>query len=194
MLAVCHERAEKEGLSPQLFCQPMHKLDLPRRYRTIFARGVIGLGGEHKLTLQAMQRCYEHLRPGGAFAFDYMVRWNDPPAWKSRLPEYRHGVQEWPPDGDREGMSDGSEIELTTRTIAVDPLENTATRQIRARVWRDGKFIQEEIHTQRLDDYTKNELMLMLEIAGFEEIQVYGDFCDEPATADHKDLIFIATK
>ena len=123
-----------------------------------------------------------------------MVRWNDPPAWKSRLPEYRHRVQEWPPDGDRKGMTDGSEIELTTRTIAVDPLENTATRQVRARVWRDGKFIQEEIHTQWLDDYTKNELMLMLEIAGFEDIQVYGDFCDEPATADHKDLIFITTK
>jgi SAM-dependent methyltransferase len=194
MLAVCKERAEKEGLSPQLFCQPMHDLDLPRRYRTIFARGVIGLGGEHRLTLQAMRRCYEHLRPGGKFAFDYMVRWNDPPAWLSRLPEYRYSVQEWPSDGDRERMSDGSEIELVARTIAVDPLENTATRQVRARLWRAGELVQEEIHTQRLDDYTKNELLLMLETAGFEVIQIYGDFSDEPANADHEDLVFIAIK
>jgi len=65
MLAVCQERAEKEGLSPQLYAQAMHELDLPRRYKTIYACGVIGLGGERRLTMQAMQRCYEHLRPGG---------------------------------------------------------------------------------------------------------------------------------
>jgi hypothetical protein len=33
-----------------------------------------------------------------------------------------------------------------------------------------------------------------LERAGFEDIQLFGDFSDEPATADHKDLIFIARK
>jgi SAM-dependent methyltransferase len=57
MLAACQERAVKEGLSPRLYAQAMHELDLPRRYRTIFACGVIGLGGEHRLTMQAMQRC-----------------------------------------------------------------------------------------------------------------------------------------
>ena len=97
MLAVCRERAEREGLSPRLYAQSMHELDLPRRYRTIYATGVIGLGGSQRLTMQAMQRCYEHLRQGGTFAFDYMVRWNDPPAWLSRLPENRRALpDEWP--------------------------------------------------------------------------------------------------
>ena len=64
MVAVCQERAEREGLSPGLYAQAMHELDLPRRYRTIYACDVIGLGGERRLTMQAMQRCYEHLRPG----------------------------------------------------------------------------------------------------------------------------------
>lgn len=195
MVAACQERAEREGFSPGLYAQAMHELDLPRRYRTIFARGVIGLGGERRLTLQAMERCYEHLRPGGIFAFDYMVRWNDPPAWLSRLPEYRQALpQKWPDSGERKLLADGSEIELVARTVSTDPLENVATRQIRARLWRDGELVKEEIHTQNLDDYSKNELVLMLEQAGFNDIQIFGDFNDEPATMDHADLVFVARK
>jgi SAM-dependent methyltransferase len=195
MLAVCRERAEREGLSPQLYAQAMHELDLPRRYRTIYATGVIGLGGSQRLTMQAMQRCYEHLRQGGTFAFDYMVRWNDPPAWLSRLPENRRALpDEWPESSERQRLADGTELEMAARTVDMDPLENVATRQIRARLWRDGELLKEEIHTQKVEDYTKNELLLMLERAGFSDIQISGDFRDEPANMDHNDLVFICRK
>jgi SAM-dependent methyltransferase len=195
MLDRCRERAETEGLSPRLYNQAMHELDLPRRYRTIFACGVIGLGGEQRLTMQAMQRCYEHLRPGGTFAFNYMARWNDPPAWKSRLPENRRALpQEWPSSTERRLLADGCELEVAARTVAMDPLENVATRQIRVRLWREDTLLEEEVHTQKLDDYNKNELVLMLEHGGFGDIQVFGDFSDEPVTANHKDLIFRARK
>lgn len=33
-LAVCQQRAEREGLAHRLYAQAMHELDLPRRYRT----------------------------------------------------------------------------------------------------------------------------------------------------------------
>jgi SAM-dependent methyltransferase len=195
MLAQCEERAKREGLSPRLYAQAMHELDLPRRYRTIFARGVIGLGGERRLTMQAMQRCHEHLRPGGAFAFDYMVRWNDPPAWMSRLPENRRSLpQEWPSSTERKLLADGCELEVAARTVSTDPLDNVATRQIRVRLWRKDELLKEEIHTQNLEDYSKDELVLMLEHAGFADIQIFGDFSDEPATADHENLIFVARK
>jgi SAM-dependent methyltransferase len=195
MLAVCGERAKTEGLSPRLYAQAMHELDLPRRYRTIFACGVIGLGGERRLTMEAMARCYEHLRPGGTFAFDYQVRWNDRPAWLSRLPEGRQALpQGWPSSAERKPLSDGSELELVARTVAMDPLEEVATRQVRARLWRDGELLEEEVHTQKLEDYSKNELVLMLERAGFPGVQIFGDYGDEPATADHEKLVFVAMK
>jgi hypothetical protein len=69
-----------------------------------------------------------------------------------------------------------------------------ATRQIRARLWRKGDLLKEEVHTQKVEDYSKNELVLMLEHAGFGEIQIHGDYTDEPATADHMVLVFIARK
>lgn len=195
MLAQCEERAKREGLSPRLYAQAMHELDLPRRYRTIYACGVIGLGGERRLTMQAMQRCYEHLRPGGTFAFDMSPRWNDPPAWLSRLPENRRSLpEEWPLSTERKRLADGAELEIAARTVSVDPLEETQTRQLRARLWRDGELLEEQVHTQRYEEYGKNELVLVLERAGFNDIQIFGDFSDQPATSDHEELIFLARK
>ena len=37
MLDQCQERAAKDGISPQLYQQAIHELDLPQRYKTIFA-------------------------------------------------------------------------------------------------------------------------------------------------------------
>ncbi len=195
MLSFCESQANLAGLSPRLYAQAMHELDLPRRYRTIFACGVVGLGGERQLTMKAMQRCYEHLRPGGTFAFDMSPRWNDPPAWLSRLPEGRQALpEEWPASGERKLLPDGSELELVARTVAVDPLEEVQTRQIRARLWRNDELLKEEVHTQRYEEYGKNELMLVLGHAGFDDIQIFGDYSDQPATADHRVIIFVARK
>ena len=195
MLAHCEARARREGLSPRLYAQAMHELDLPRRYQTIFACGVIGLGGERRLTRQAIQRCYEHLRPGGTFAFNMSPRWNDPPAYLSRLPENRHSLpEEWPASTEHKRLADGTELEITARTVSVDPLEESQTRQLRARLWRNGELLEEQVHTQRYEEYGKNELVLILELAGLSDIQIFGDFSNEPATADHKELIFIARK
>ena len=195
MLSQCRERAAREGLSPQLYQQALHELDLPRRYRTIIACGVIGLGGDRQMTRQAFKRCHEHLRPGGTFAFDLTARWNDPPAWLSRLPENRHALpEEWPASTERSRLSDGSELEITARTVSVDPLDESQVRQIRARLWRDGELIEEQIHTQKYEEYGKNEIILVLQQAGFHDIQIFGDYSDEPATSDSQNLIFVCRK
>ncbi len=195
MLEQCRRRAHAEGFSPTLYEQPMHELDLPRRYQTIYACGVVGLGGDKQLTLQGMRRAWDHLRSGGSFVFDYSPRWNDPPAWLNRLPDSRHALpQEWPAASERKPLADGCELEMATRTIHMDPLEDIATRQIRARLWQNGELIKEEIHTQKVEDFSKNELVMMLEKAGFGEVRINGDYREEAAHADHHALIFLAYK
>ena len=79
--------------------------------------------------MKAMRLCYEHLRPGGTFVFDYQARWNDPPAWMSRLSDGRKALpQEWPAAADRRRLEDGSELEIVARTAATDPLEEISIR------------------------------------------------------------------
>ena len=52
--------------------------------------------------------------------------------------------------------------------------------------------IASEEYTLRENVYLKQELVLMLKLAGFRDISVRGDWTDEPATAEHEDLIFTA--
>lgn len=60
MIALCREKAESAGVSPTLFVQPMHDLDPPRAYRTIFCCGGFGLGSDRE---QDAQRAWRDTRP-----------------------------------------------------------------------------------------------------------------------------------
>ena len=73
MLALCRERAEAEGLSPNLYAQAMHELRLPRTYRTILVCGGFGLGGNREQSFESLRRIYEHLEPGGLLLLDNEV-------------------------------------------------------------------------------------------------------------------------
>ena len=42
--------------------------------------------------------------------------------------------------------------------------------------------------------YFRDELLLMLDRAGFAELEVRGDYTDEQATADHEFLVYIASR
>ena len=194
MLAVCRQRFNAEGMTTEIFNQPMHALDLPRRYRTIFACGVIGLGGSKRLTRLGFQRCYEHLRPGGVFTFDYKAPWNDVPYWQGWGPENRRSLPlDWFPPK-RDVLSDGDELETSVQIFSQDPLAQVSVHKFRLRLWRDGEIIQEEIHDMKTECYNKDELLLMLEVAGFEDVQIYGDYTTEFATMDSEDLVFVARK
>lgn len=48
MLALCRDAAARQGLTPRLFQQAMHELELPRAYRTIYICDSYGLGGSRE--------------------------------------------------------------------------------------------------------------------------------------------------
>ena len=73
MIALCREAAEREGLEPSLYVQPKHELDLPRRYRTVFMCGALGVGSTRAEDQEALRRVYDHLEPGGTFVLDNEV-------------------------------------------------------------------------------------------------------------------------
>ena len=61
MLSLCRELATGEGFSPALYAQHMHELDLPRRYRTIFCVGSLGIASTREQDAAALRRFYELL-------------------------------------------------------------------------------------------------------------------------------------
>jgi SAM-dependent methyltransferase len=196
MVALCRERAEREGLSPTLFVQPMHELDPPRSYRTIVVCGGFAVGSDRARDRQALDRFYEHLEPGGTLVLDTEVPYADSQQWKRWLREGRNDLPSpWPDaDGDRRVASDGSELALQARLLTLDPLEQHLTLEMRARQWRDGQLVAEEVHALDLGLYFKNELQLMLERAGFDVAAVHGDHEEVPASAEHDFVVFVARK
>src|SRR5215210_116272 len=81
MVARCRQAAKSDGLSPTLFVQPMHELDAPRSYRTIFVCGAFGLGSDRERDLEALRRFHRHLQPGGTLVVDIEVPYADARQW-----------------------------------------------------------------------------------------------------------------
>ena len=64
-----------------------------------------------------------------------------------------------------------------------------------ATISTSDRLIKEEIHTGQTHWYHRNELMWMLELAGFQDVDVKGDWTDETLNSEHeKEMIFVATK
>lgn len=197
MLALCRQNAEREGISVNLYEQAMHELNLPSAYKTILVCGAFELSGDRHHALDALSRFYHHLEPGGVLLLDHHVGYEGIAVkdWHYWLKHERHGLPEaWPPPGEGRRASDGSVYFMRARLADLDPLEQLVTLQIRLELQRDGKQVAEEQYTLKERVYFKNELLTMLEHAGYGDIVVQGDYTEAEATAEHSVLVFLARK
>lgn len=193
MVALCRERAEREGLSPALYTQPLHELDLPRRYRTIIVCGALGVGSTRGRDELALRRLHDHLEDGGTLALDNEVPYASPRFWRY-----------WGKDGRDELPSawrsstttaaDGTEYELGSRVVELDPLAQSASLEMKAAMRRDGDVVADEQHRIDLMFYFADELVYMLERAGFVDVDVRGGYDDAEPTPDHEFLVFVAKR
>jgi hypothetical protein len=98
------------------------------------------------------------------------------------------------PSGERRLGPDGAEYELRSRLLDFDPLDQSAAMEMQAFMWQDGELVAEETHLLTMRLYFHNELVLMLENAGFGEIEVRGDHNDAEPTGDDDFLVFLARR
>lgn len=195
MLALCREQAARTGLSPSLYQQAFHELDLPRTYRTIYICDSFGIGGHREHDLEALHRCHRHLAPGGTLVFSHGLPYEAIAQWPFWLPERRKELPEaWPDSGMRKRAANGDEIELRGRLVDLDPLEQRETRQMRALLRREGRLVAEEEHTFQATLYFRNELLLMLALTGFTDVEVRAGYSEAPATAADTTVVFVARK
>lgn len=195
MIALCREKAEREGLSPNLYVQAMHALDLPRRYRTIYVCGAFGLGSTRAHDLTALEGFHDLLEPGGTLLLDNGVPYADHEQWPLWLADGRgelpHSAE--PPEKGRVG-ADGAEYGLRSRYLHFDPLEQRISLEMHARMWLNGVLQAEEVHRLDMELYFKNEVLLMLERAGFDEIIVHSDHVEADPTPDDEFIVFVAKR
>lgn len=195
MVALCAQAAKAVGASPTLYCQAMHELDVPRRYQTIYVCGGLGLGSTREQDQQALRRLHEHLEPGGRLVLDNEVPYSDATTWGLWPPGGRDALpQPQRPPGVRQLGPDGDEYALQSRLLSFDPLRQQEAWEVHAYRWREGSLVAQESHRLTSNLYFCGELVMMLERAGFTDVEVRGEYNDLPPTANDKFLVYVATR
>jgi SAM-dependent methyltransferase len=183
MLAECRAAGEREGLAPpSLYAQALHELDLARRYGAIICCGTFGLGTTRAQDEEALGRLHAHLEPGGVLVLDVEAAAN--------LPDDEPDPAPLGPPAERRRGSDGSEYSLRARIVDVDRAERRVTRAIQAWQWRDGELIAEEEHLLTESLYGENELVALLERAGFVDVEVRNG----ASAWGHEMAVFVARR
>ena len=197
MLDQARRRAETEGLSARLYRQAMHEIDLPRTYRTIIMCGAIGIGCDRRLDLEGLRRCHRHLEPGGMLVVDNHLPWSDEDSWA----RWRGGgaplPEDWPPrepPEQRGTFADGSQYEMSARVVAFDAMGQIERMEIRVHHFVDGEEVADEIHPILLRLYLPDELLGMLEAAGFGPVDILADYTQTPAASDNEVHVYLARK
>lgn len=172
MLNWCQQLAELEQFRADLYPQAMHELYLPRQYRTIIVCGAFGVGGTRDQDLEGLRRIHRHLAPGGRLYMDHhLPNLENPRGWGSWV-EKPDLPRRWPKQGDRRSASDGTDLEIRTRQIDFDPLEQTTTLEIRVSQHRDDEEMAVETREIDINLYFRKEIELMLLVAGFRSVIV----------------------
>ena len=103
---------------------------------------------------------------------------------RQKLPE------PWSPPGERKRAPEGAEYGLRVRLLDVDPLDQSHSTEIHVEKWQQGRLVAEEKRRISIRGYSRDELLFMIERAGFTDIAVRGGYADEEPTADHDILVF----
>jgi SAM-dependent methyltransferase len=191
MLEICRRKAEMRGLRPRLFEQPMHALDVPRRYRTVIVCGAFGLGTTQQQDADALRRLHDVLLPAGTLALDFETPWSDADQWIAWTPDRR---RELPiPFGSGSGsLEDGSAYRWSWTLDSVDPYDRLVVRHVRYELLEGDRVVQEEERELRERWHFPTELRLLLERAGFVDVRIEAGYEHRPPEADDRFAVMLA--
>ncbi len=133
MLAICRDKAAAMGVevSGRLFEQEMDKLDLPRRYATIFVPSLsFQLLADEAAADRAMARFHHQLAPGGVLVMSFKSK-----LWPGRRTPPQMQWSDWHMLGEKQRGEDGA----------------TIRRWIRAKYDHEAQLEHEENHYEVLD-------------------------------------------
>lgn len=175
MLAACRAKCSRLGLSPRLFEQRLHELDLPRRYGLIFlGGGSMGLVGDMDELRAGLRRMGEHLLPGG----ELLIEIERPPKRASRYGLW-HGRWWTRPNGDK----------IVNRTLArYDPETTVETAVAIYELYVDGALVETELNEWIRRFWEPEAFTAELSATGLEDIWVTRALSDEPAADEDETL------
>lgn len=192
MLAICREKAQQQGLQPMLYEGYMQNLDLPRHYRTIYVPcGTYCLVTDREQAMETLRRFHNHLEPGGMLVFNlfWVFSSGEPLSTNPTAVDanWKHLYDTTLPDG--------RVVKQHMRLNKLDKSEQLFLAERRYQLYDVDQLVAEEIFPANEHWYFKYEMMMMLQAAGFSEVQIKGDWTPTDFSADqHSVMVFMARK
>jgi SAM-dependent methyltransferase len=191
MLKICQQKAAALGVIPNIYLQPMQRLELPRRYTTVYIPcGAFGLVTDLHQAWESLVRIYAHLEDGGLLVFNLFWPFGGGEPLSSN-PSGAFGAwgELW-----SHQQADGSTIAQHLMRLKVDRVEQLLIARRRYQRIVDGQVVEEELFDANERWYFKHEMLLMLEKAGFQQMEVKGDWTSVDFAEPHVSMVFIARK
>lgn len=184
-LSFARREAGALNVNPVLYHQRMEECDLPHRYGTIYvANCTFQIICVRQQALSTLRRFWQHLTPGGQLLLELAVPPEATPG--QAVHDAGHPII-WEPDRRR-----GAEGEIVTTlwTECVDLFEQILLSKRRYDLCVGGRVVRSEAHAHWMRWYYQNEMLMMLEKAGYEDLVTYGDHTDGPATKDSQVVVY----
>lgn len=170
MLAICRQKAQQKGLSPNLYEQFVEELNIARKYQVILIpSSSIQLTIDPALVRRAIQNLYDLLLPGGVLVASIMTLWQEGDPLFS----------EWTKTA--VDPTSGYEFRRFARSWYDPQSECERTEDIYQLVLGDA-IIKEEFHQRNpaTRSYIQDQAKQIFDSIGFSTIQFFHEFTFEP--------------
>ena len=178
MLAICRQKAEEQGLEPNLYQQAMEHLSLPRRYRTIIvSSSTFQLITDRASASEVMDRIFEHLLPGGSLVMSFMIL--------GKEEQGNQTANDWQLLVEKIRPEDSAMFRRWGRA-RFDYKEQLEHTEDRYEMWLDDVMVKEEVHIRSPATrwYTLDQAKEIYRSAGFSNIRAVKEFTSEPIDED----------
>lgn len=177
MLQACREHAKKRGLTPVLYEQLLHQLELSRRYGLILIpAGSFCLLIDPVQARESLERLHSLLLPGGKLVLEI----------ERYKPQADHS---WPWGGRWVERADGAKI-LLSWLGHYKEAERTSYSLGRYELIKDGQLLVTEFEDFNLRFYDPPEFHALLETAGFTAIRTFKAYANIPPEETDESLVF----
>ncbi|GGF33881.1 SAM-dependent methyltransferase [Youhaiella tibetensis] len=162
MLNYCRDECHKRNLPSNLTRQTFEEFSYDKRFAAIvIPAGSFQLVTDEAAAAAVLKRLYDHLASEGRLIIDL------DPIGSVLAPS--GPARSWTTE-------DGDLLTLTDSRVETNYLAQTTLSHSRYEHWRDGALIATELDLFKLRWWGVNEFRLALEAAGFEDVQVSGDY------------------
>lgn len=187
MLKICRDKLDREGLNTNLYQSPMQDFKISQRYDNIYVPfHSYMIVADRNEALAALDCFFKHLKANGQLIISLFV-----PNYQS-LAKYTEEQEEW--RHCKEIVNKEGQKIIISDSVRNFHLEQVKRVRYRFEIFDGEQLINTVTEEMKIRWYFRYEFQLMLEAAGFKNINAYGDFTLEPLRQGHREMIFQAFK